>query len=500
MTAAWYLARAGLAVTLWEASPALGGRLAGGAPVLLRRGGEEFHFPDEHGVHAIWRQYHNVRRLLDELHLSHRLFDVGTQHHLVPDERGGLRAVDIGESVRRSRLPTPLAMLRPWLDPRLLAPALGAGPRALARVAASLGAALAFDPADPLDLARYDQHTIAALVAGWPREFTHLFESLAHAAYFDELDRVSLAAFCAGLNLYFVNHQDDSRFSVFDDDADAVWLAPMRGAMVRAGVDLRLGSTIEALAFEGESAPRATRAIARGASGERAAVTADGYVLALDPTGLRRLTDGTPLAQGDGATRGLPSVVLRLWFDAAPQAARATSGMFSDAPCDAFFWLHRWMNAYRRWHEATGGGVLELHVYGDHAGAPDAVLAERAAALALRAWPELRRAPAHVTTRRNPPTQVALAPGAFSTLPRVSTPAANVVRCGDAVSVDGPSLFLERACASAVEAARRLAASLGVDPSRVPAPLALAPPDPSVAALRRLARAARPVLPTPWSP
>ncbi|HUS14663.1 MAG TPA: FAD-dependent oxidoreductase, partial [Chloroflexia bacterium] len=64
IVAALHLAERGLRPLLLEAGPVAGGRLAGGEDVTLEAAGHTFSFPGEHGIHAIWGQYRNLRALL----------------------------------------------------------------------------------------------------------------------------------------------------------------------------------------------------------------------------------------------------------------------------------------------------------------------------------------------------------------------------------------------------------------------------------------------------
>jgi len=352
------------------------------------------------------------------------------------------------------------------------------------RVLGALSTILAFDPDDPIDVAAYDARSIASLVEGWPPSHVRLFEAITHAAYFDELDRVSLAAFCTGLYFYFIGHQDDSRFSVLDADAGSAWIDPLVCDLRRLGVTMRTGCRVDAVTL---AEHRARGVVLDG--GEE--LTADGVVLALAPPALARLTRGTALASEGSSGLGLGSVVARLWFEDAPDLNRAASGMMAGLGADCFFWLHRLYRPFRAWSDRTGGSVVEIHFYGDRVAGDDAAKLAALTALVKRAWPEVRRDPVHATVRRNPPTQVALLRGTVSCLPGVATACGNVVRCGDGIAHPTPAMFLERACATGLAAARTLGSSLGLDRARLQSPLGVPPPDRAVRTLRDLARAGR---------
>jgi len=128
----------------------------------------------------------------------------------------------------------------------------------------------------------------------------------------------------------------------------------------------------------------------------------------------------------------LPNTAVRLWFDRAP-ASGAPAGMFTgDFPMDNFFWLHRLYDSFKPWHEATGGAVLEVHLYGkgNIFDLTDEALIIRVVSEVTLAFPALRGHFVHGSVRRNSRTQTLFEIPTLDSL-HVETPWPHLYACGD---------------------------------------------------------------------
>jgi len=59
----------------------------------------------------------------------------------------------------------------------------------------------------------------------------------------------------------------------------------------------------------------------------------------------------------------METAVARFWFDR-PRGALPKPAFSAGVRGDNFFWLHELQDSYLRWHKATGGSALEVHIYG----------------------------------------------------------------------------------------------------------------------------------------
>jgi isorenieratene synthase len=160
--------------------------------------------------------------------------------------------------------------------------------------------------------------------------------------------------------------------------------------------------------------------------------------------------------------------------------------MFSgDFIMDNFFWLHRIQDAYIRWHRATGGSAVEVHIYGPPMilEEPDAVLLARAIVDVQSAFPELKGRQIRQVLRRNEPTHTLFGLGPADRHLGIETPWPGLLCCGDWVRHPSPAFFMERACVTGIDAANAVLRSR--DLSTWPL-LDYAPPEPLVGFMERL--------------
>jgi carotenoid phi-ring synthase / carotenoid chi-ring synthase len=123
-----------------------------------------------------------------------------------------------------------------------------------------------------------------------------------------------------------------------------------------------------------------------------------------------------------------------------------------------FFWLHRIQDPYMRWHKATGGSAIEVHIYGpaEVLAAPDAILQARVLNDLHGAFPELGGAVLSQHFQRNLPAHTLLSLGPASRHLGSQTPWPGLYCCGDWIRHATPAFFLERACVTGIEAANAI--------------------------------------------
>jgi isorenieratene synthase len=487
LTAALHLAECGCAPLLLEAAPRCGGRVAGGDSVSLEYAGSQWEFPAEHGIHGLWGQYHNLRAMLERHAILPELVPARYEEWL-HGEAGRVRHAEAGSMVRRSPVPAPLHYLGLLARPRFLAMLTPADVLALPRVAGSLYLALAYDPlCEPAPL---EGRTLDSFFDKWPPRLRAFIAALMRSGLAAHPADVPLGGFLAFLRFYTLLRRDAWAFDYLPTDAGSSLIEPLQRAIESHGGRIRLNTRVEAL----ERTAQGWCVHWQSPAGTGTSTSAH-LVLALDAPAARELLSACPETVAAAAElhwpAGLATGIVRLWFSRAPQR-RAESGICSgDFTIDNFFWLQRFQLPCIEWHHATGGALVEAHIYGpaETLEQPDAVLLARAATDILRAYPELRGHLIRQTIQRNPATHTRFSIGADSRYLAVESPWPGVSCCGDWLRFSHPALFLERACVTGIAAANHVLAAQGREPfALLPASSPEAPAAWLEAALRAVRR------------
>jgi isorenieratene synthase len=266
-------------------------------------------------------------------------------------------------------------------------------------------------------------------------------------------------------------------------------IEPLRKALMDAGAEVMTGTRLERV--QTEEGKLSGVVVRRG--GRRTRWRCKNLILGLDPAGIAGVR-GEALQEtlsGYARPTGVGSTVVRLWYTGAPDEKTPWNGLFADGPMHNYFWLHRWMHPFDEWYRRTGGGVIEVHLYGkshqDARDLEDEVLLKQIDHAVGWAWPQVGlRVAGHVL--RNPETHPLFSPGVLSRLPPVDPGLEGVSLCGDWIQCSEPVLYLERACMTGVMAAHHAAKRLEIDPRRLPSLVSLESPSPSVHGMRSLLR------------
>jgi carotenoid phi-ring synthase / carotenoid chi-ring synthase len=452
VSAAVVLAERGVAVTLLEAAPTLGGRL-GAWPHTLPDGTEQV---VEHGFHAFFRHYHTWRALLRR----------------IDPELGFLRPVG-GYPVISRDWPaedlTGLPAAAPFNLIALFARSPSLGLRDLLRSRQSLAAELlAYDRVRTT--ARFDHVPAARFLASLgmsDRAQAMLFEAFARS-FFAHPGALSAAELIAMFHYYFLGNPHGIGFDApATDHRTAIW-EPFAAYLEKLGAQVRTATPARSIT---------------PADGHRWRVEIDDgalltrhLVLATDPPALRSLLAASPqvaavaprlAAKAATLPVAPPFAVTRLWLDRDVAPHRATFNAVSrERTLDSITVYSRLEEPSVQWAACTGGSIVELHSYA--CSAPDAATASaRMLAELAQLWPETADARVLHQQERMEATAPSFPPGGAASRISVSGPCRGLRVAGDHVTTPFLTGLMERAAVSGVLAANDVFAEVGAAPEEI---------------------------------
>ncbi|MBC2866210.1 FAD-dependent oxidoreductase [Streptomyces mexicanus] len=446
LAAATALAERGVAVTLYERQPYLGGRV-GGWPTRLRDGSA---VTMSRGFHAFFRQYYNLRGLL-------RRTDPALERLTGLPDYPLLHAGGTRDGFRHVPRTPPLSAL----GFVLLSPSFGL------RDLPSLDPVAALPLCDvrvPDVYGRLDDvsaHDFLDAV-GFPDRARHLAFEVFSRSFFADPRQLSAAELALMFHIYFLGSAEGLLFDVPRSPFPAALWDPLAGYLRRHGALVRTGTLVEHV--------EPTRDGRYRISTDQEEARHDSVVLALDAAGLRRLV-GRCDRLGDPAWReriarlrtAPPFLVSRLWLERPVAPDRpgflGTSGF---GTLDNISVLERWEDQAARWAARTGGSVVELHAYALPDGLTRDVEEKRVVDQLHRVYPETRAA-GIVDARHEWREDCPLFPvGGYRDRPAVRSPDPRVVVAGDLVRSDLPVALMERAATTGFLAANALLEQWGV--------------------------------------
>lgn len=473
MAAAAHLAELGVACTVLEARAVVGGRAATVRETTVEHGGMRLRFPIEHGIHGIFYQYPNLRRLM-ESHGGLHDWRVPQPSVVFRDQRRWLRGT-FHTSFRGVPLPSLVALIAFTMNPTFRRIFVREG--ALRQLSTMLMVIAHSDARDHESIRGLPASVLLKDATALQRR---LFKSLVRSGAFAEVDEIGLSALLCGLRVYAYGDKNNIRYAVCPRHIGADLFAPLVEAVKSAGGRVLLERP--ALAIESTSDGILVHTPAGPVQG-------DALILAVDPGAHHALFPSGPLAVPSGHHKTRGTTVVRLWFEAdGCPAGDAETFVIADGRAEAGFWLHRLQMPFRRWHDHCGGSVLELHLYGEAADwsatVADGAIVEEVVQTVEEVWPVVAHTLVHADVQRNP-AHVIWGPGALAEAHPVTTPDPRIARAGDWIATPHPYVFhLERATLTGLLAARTIAPQLSIAPESLAVPLLPGKEAISVRALR----------------
>jgi len=442
LTAAAILAERGFSVTVFEKNAYIGGKVGSWQARLA----DGFETRIDHGFHGFFRQYYNLRRMLDRF---------GAGSRLVPVEDYLISTREHGRFSFRDTARTPvLNMLSLWRSGLYRLVDLLSN-----RESRHLLEFLRYD--SERTFAEYDDVSFQDYAdgIGLPAPMRMMFNTFSRS-FFAEPRLMSTAEVIRSFHYYFLSNDLGLLFDYLDGDYEEALLAPARAYLQRLGVRILTS--------------RAVQGIERAGTGFRVGgIDRDSIVVAADAGSARQIVKGSPfIAEEDPATfdrvQHLASsqgyAVLRLWLDR-PGGVGLPTFFSTDRVelLDSVTFQHRIDGGSSAWARENGGSVLELHSYAlpigmrDETRIRDALVKEMEQIL-----PELRDAAIlheHLQVRGD---FTAFHTGMHRHRPGVATRIPGLFFAGDWVESGLPAMLMEAACTSAILAANGLLSREGL--------------------------------------
>jgi carotenoid phi-ring synthase / carotenoid chi-ring synthase len=461
LSAAAHLASRGITPIVLEASSSwAGGRLCGGEADTFEYEGRTWSFKPDHGVHAVWDGYHNMRATLQRF----------TNVELRPSDgeewinRWGRKVsmIEAGSMVRSGWIPAPFHYLQLLLRPRFWLTITPYDFLSFPGLVFSILWTVGLDPIKEqvaLDGLKMDEY-----FRGWTRNLKATFVGLGANLLAAPPESINLTAFIAAIRFYTMLRRDSWGMHYFTGNSHDHLIKPLIDYIESKGGKVIYGATAQSLQKEGED----WRVIVDDDErrGMRS-VLAHHIILATQSPASQRLLLTGEATRAEASKLNFPpavrTIVVRMWFSKAPRTG-ASSGMCTGHfQIDNFFWLSRIYDEFTEWRE-RGGSAVEVHIYGTEAmlDQPDKNLLIQAVNEIQMAFPELKGHFVHGVVRRNSRTHTVFRVPTKDSL-YVVTPFSNVFACGDWIGFDTPSMWMERATTTGIAAANEVLRANGCE-------------------------------------
>jgi isorenieratene synthase len=476
LTAATYLANADIPPLVLDADAHwTGGRLASGDADIVTYKGQEWRFTPEHGIHALWGGYVNLRRLIAQFTATK--LNPSDGEEWVNRWRRDIRKIEAGNAVRSRWIPAPFHYLQLLLRPRFWTGITPLDFLSLPGFLFSIGWAVGFDPLK--EQSALDGLPMSEFFRGWTPNLRATFTGLGANLLAAPPDNISVASFIAALRFYTVLRRDSWKMEFFPTNAGDCFITPLVNFIETQGGKVWRGATATRLERINDTWRITLDDYPSG--GITRTIYAEHVIIATNPPSAKQLLldspTTAPIAQNIRFPSALRNIVMRLWFDSAPSGG-ANSGMFTgDCVLDNFFWLQRLDSEFAEWGK-IGGSALEVHLYGEDniLDQDDRYLLILAVDEVQRAFPELRGHFIHGAVRRNSKNQTEFRIPTHDSL-WVDTQWENLFMAGDWIGYDTPSLWMERATVTGIASANRV-----LEAYQTPIVPILSPPPPELLA------------------
>lgn len=340
LSAAANLAERGFKVSLFEKEKYLGGKMGSWS---FESHGETLYV--EHGFHAFFRQYHNLRGFMKKIDIYRHLIPIDDYLVLFKDgKRQGFKNLDPtpGLNVYDMRNYGVLNWFT-FINP-LSIPFLGL---------LKYHPQKTFSKYDNLSFEKFAKRTMM------PKKMQLMFNTFARA-FFAEPHQMSMAELMKGFHFYFLSNEDGLLYDVLNDDFKVTFEKPWTEFLIKHDVDIKTEAPVHKIDHKPDGFYINNQHF-------------DYCILCTDPKHIQPLVEMSPsLSQYSGFKTKIDSLgtsdryaVLRLWTNGFEQNKSLPFFIFTDRlQClDSITLYHKMENDSKEWSKKNNGGIFELHCY-----------------------------------------------------------------------------------------------------------------------------------------
>jgi isorenieratene synthase len=434
------LAERGFAVTLFEKDNFLGGKVGAWT---FESHGETLQV--EHGFHAFFRQYYNLRAYMQRTGSFENLIPI--DDYLILLEDGGTMGFkDIDPTpglnvlaLRKRGVFNFLTLISPFSMPFLSL--------------LNYDKDKTFKKFDNESFESYARRTLM------PKRMRLVFNSFARA-FFSEPETMSMAELIKGFHFYFLSNEDGLLYDVLNDDFQASFIAHCERHMQQHGAIIKKNTPVNQITRK-----------PGGFTVEREQF--DYVVLCTDVKHIRPLIDNSPsLQQYSGFNKAITGLktsdryaVLRIWTDRFEAKADLPFFIFTDRlkALDSITLYHKMEKTSAAWSKQHQGGIFELHSYAlPNDLKDDEVIKQTLMEEFFHYFPELKGLNIKHEYFQHRQDFPAFHTGLYTKRPGIETDVPGLYLAGDWVKMDNPTMLMEAAYTSGALAANAIFAKEGL--------------------------------------
>ncbi len=446
MSAAAHLAERGFEVTIFEKDHFLCGKMGSWD---FESNGEKLQV--EHGFHAFFRQYHNLRNFMkDKLDNFQYLIPINDYVVLFEDKsRQGFKELDPTPGLnvldmRRFGVFNYLTFINP-----LSIPFLGLLKFDLKKT---------YKKYDKESFERYAKRTMM------PKRMQLMFNTFARA-FFSEPHKMSMAELIKGFHFYFLSNEDGLIYDVLNDDFSTTFEKPWREFLEKNGVDIKLNTEVNKI----DKKPDGYQINGK---------EFDYCILATDVKHIKPLVENSPsLKQYSKFHHQIEKLgnsdryaVLRIWTDKFENANDLPFFIFTDRmQClDSITLYHKMEKESTEWSEKNKGGIFELHSYAlpNHLDTEEKIR-EQLLNEFFHFMPELKDLNIVHSYFQHKQDFAAFHVGLHANRPTITTEIPNLYLAGDWVKMDNCTMLMEAAYTSGAIAANEIFTKEGLTENKL---------------------------------